>query len=360
MKFIFAFIIFFFFSCVFAQERPQFVPFKFEGKLGILNVSGTELVSPDTFINGPGNYDVVGDFQSYIVAKNKGEDEVIDAYSGKEQFSGYLDRACGRLRIKNDSYYHFELNGNSVLLRPGSSPIRLATHYKKIEPNLDAWDNESVNGKQYLWALKTDETYDVLAPDNHFIPVNSLPSFDSFDLIYRINENAPMTQIGFVLGSKSAIQRTFGQKYGIPESNHVVDIYNTDFNKLGTVAYERDAIAQLLNQEIELRGSMMPPPSMSNQIITPQNKAIVLNDEFSLIPTKDDQTQLVLVNTQQGNVPVLGNDHFDYRYISTPKSLKALLQIRHAETGTFFYFDFNGLYFPKGIPLIPKNYRKWE
>lgn len=360
MKFIFAFSIFLFFSCAFAQEHPQFIPFKSEGKLGLLKISETELVPPDAFVDGPGNYDVVGDFQSYIIAKNEGEDEVIDARSGKAQFVGHLDRTCGLLKINKDSYYHFEVNGSSILLNSASSPIQLTHSYKKIEPNQDAWDNESVDGKQYLWALKEDETYAVLDANNSFVPINSLPKFESFDLIYRINENAPLTLIGFVLGSKTAIQRTFGQKYGIPESSHTVEVYNTSFKKIGSTVYKREAIAKLFNQKIELRGSMMPPPSMANQILIPHNKAIVLNNEFSLIPATDDPGQLVLVNTQQGNAPVLGNDHFDYRYISTSQNLKALLQIRHAKTGTFFYFDFNGLYFPKGLPLIPKNYRKWK
>ena len=360
MRFIFAFTIFFIFLRVSAQERPRLIPFRSEGKLGLLNVSATELIPPDTLMESTGHYDVVGDFHSYVIAKNSEEDEVIDAHSGKEQFVGHLDRTCGRLRINKDSYYHFEIDGNSALLKPGNPPMLLAKHYKKIEPNHDAWDNESIDGKQYLWALKVDETYDVLAPDNNFTPVNSLPEFESFDLIYQINENAPMSLAGFVLGSNTAIQRSFGQKYGIPESTLTVEVYNTNFKKLGSSAYKREAVAKLVNKEIELRGSMMPPPNMVNQILIPQNKAIVLNNEFSLIPAKEDQTQLVLVNSQQGNTPVLGNDHFDYRYISTSKNLKALLQIRHPETETFFYFDFDGLYFPKGVPLIPKNYMKWN
>ncbi|WP_286862383.1 MULTISPECIES: hypothetical protein [Sphingobacterium] len=360
MKFIFTFSIFLFFCCAYAQEHSQFVPFKFEGKLGLLNVSGTELIPPDAFVDGPGNYDVVGDFQSYIIAKNEGEDKVIDARSGEEQFVGRLDRTCGLLRINKDSYYHFKVNGNSVLLNSAGSPIQLTTSYKKIEPNHDSWDNGSVDDKQYLWALKEDETYDVLAANDGFTPVNSLPKFESFDLVYGLNVNAPLTLIGFVLGSKTAIQRTFGQKYGIPESSYTIEVYNTSFKKLGTTVYEHEAIAKLFNQKIELRGSMIPPPGMANQILIPQNRTIVLNNEFSLIPATDDPGQLVLVNTQQGNAPVLGNDHFDYRYISTSKNLEALLQIRHSETGTFFYFDFDGLYFPKGVPLIPKKYRQWN
>lgn len=360
MKFIFTIAIFSILTYVSAQERPKLVPFKSKGRLGLMRISDMVLVYPDSLKDDLNQYDVAGGFQSYIIAKNETEDHVIDAYTGQEQLSGQLDRACGRLRINKDSYYHFEINGNSVLLNPGNPPIHLSTLYDRIEPNHNAWDNESLDGKQYIWALKADETYDVLAVDNNFTPVNTLPKFESFDLVYQINENAPMTLIGFVLGRKTAIQRAFGQKYGIPESSLSVEIYNTNFRRLGIAAYKRDAIAKLFNQEIELRGSMMAPPSLENQLLIPQNKTIVLNNEFSLIPTKEDATKLVLVNTLQGNTPVLGDDHFDYRYISTPQNLKALLQIKHAETGTFFYFDFNGRYFPKGVPLLPKVYREWN
>lgn len=360
MKFIFTCALFFILLCLSAQDRPQLIPFKFDGKLGLMNVSKAELVYPDSLMDGPNRYHVIGDFRSYIISKNEKEDAVVDAHSGQELFSGHFDSACGRLKINKDSYYHFEVDGNSALLKPGSPLIKLTTRYQSIEPNHDAWDNGSLDGKQYIWALKTDETYEVLNANNNFARVNSVPNFESFDLVYRINEDAPITLVGFVLGSKNAIQRAFGQKYGIPESSQLIEVYDIHFKKLGNTAYQNVAIKQLFNHEIELRGSMMPPPNLENQIIIPQNKTIVLNDEFSLIPAKDNQTQLTLVNTQQGNASILGKDHFDYRYISTPQNLKALLQIRHAETGTFFYFDFNGLYFPKGAPLIPKKYRKWN
>ncbi|OOG16093.1 hypothetical protein BWD42_22180 [Sphingobacterium sp. CZ-UAM] len=360
MKFIFTFVVFFMLLAVSAQDRPQLVPFKSDGKLGLMSVSGMELVYPDSLRDGSSRYDVIEDFRSYIIQKNENEDCVIDAYSGQEQLSGHFDQVCGRLKINKDSYYHFDVNGNSVLLKQGSPPIKLTTLYQQIEPNQDGWNNESLDGKQYIWALKTDETYDVLSADNNFDRINSLPNFESFDLVYRINEDAPITLVGFVLGSKNAIQRVFGQKYGIPESDRMVEVYDIHFKKLGTTAYQAVAIKQLFHHEIELQGGMMPPPSLENQIIIPQNKTIVLSNEFSLVPKKDDQTQLILINTQQENTPVLGNSRFDYRYISTPQNLKALLQIRHAETGTFFYFDFNGLYFPKGIPLIPENYQKWN
>jgi len=360
MKFIFTCVLFSIQLLISAQDRPQIIPFKFDGKLGLMDVSTAERVYSEALVDGPNRYYVIGDFCSYIIPKNEKEDAVVDAHSGQEQFSGHFDSACGRLKINRDSYYHFEVDGNSALLKPGNPLIQLTTRYQKIEPNHDAWDNASLDGKQYIWALKTDETYDVLSADNNFTRINSLPNFESFDLVYRINEDAPTTLVGFVLGNKNAIQRTFGQKYGISESSQMVEVYDIHFKKLGNTAYQNVAIKKLFNHEIELRGSMMPPPNLENQIITPQDKTIILNDEFSLIPAKDDQTQLVLVDTRQANAPVLGNDHFDYRYISTHQGLKALLQIRHAETGTFFYFDFNGLYFPKGVPLIPKNYRKWN
>jgi len=139
-----------------------------------------------------------------------------------------------------------------------------------------------------------------------------------------------------------------------------VAVYNSAFQLLGSAPYNPDSIGALFKKEVQLRGGMIAPPEMTNQPIYPRgNQPIVLNNEFSLIPSKDNK-QLILVNTKKQNRPVLGNGPFDYRYISTSKNLKALLQVRHRASGAIFYFDFDGTFFPKGVPLIPASLRTWE
>ncbi|WP_282637836.1 hypothetical protein [Sphingobacterium thalpophilum] len=358
MKFIFTLLILSILQQLAAQDYPQVVPFKFNGELKFMDIRTTEEISPETW-NGEGGYYVGGDFKSYIVNNTESRASVIDARTGKEILSGRPDNACGELNINKHSYYHFESDDYSLLLADGITTIPLNRHYTKIEPNSNSWDNGSPEGQQYVWALKDDGTYDVLNANSNFTKLSPLPIFDSFDLIYEIHENEPMTLIGFALGNKAAIRRDFAQQYNIPESAEFVDIYDIDFNNIGKAAYQQEAIGELLQKNIQLRGSLMAPPSMRQQVIVPGNTIIILNDEFSLVPAAD-HTELILVNTKEGNSPVLGKAHFDYRYISTSQNLKALLQIRHAESGSFFYFDFNGLYFPRGIPLIPQQYRQWE
>ncbi|MEZ0453886.1 hypothetical protein ABTW24_20005 [Sphingobacterium thalpophilum] len=358
MKFIVTFILLVILQQLAAQEYPRLVPFKSDGELKLMDISTAEVVSPETW-NNTGAYYVGGDFKSYIVSNTENKATVIDARTGKEILFGRLDNACGELNINNHRYYHFESEGSSILLADGTTTISLNRQYSKIEPNSNSWDNGSPEGQQYVWALKDDGTYDVLNANSNFTKLSPLPIFDSFDLIYEIHENEPMTLIGFALGNKAAIRRDFAQQYHIPESAEFVDIYDIDFNNIGKAAYQQEAIGELLQKNIQLRGSLIAPPSMRQQVIVPGNTMITLNDEFSLIPTAD-HTELILVNTKQGNTPVLGKTHFDYRYISTSQDLKALLQIRHAESGSLFYFDFNGLYFPRGTPLIPEQFRQWE
>lgn len=359
MKYFFSFYAFFLFVAMHAQHHPQYVPFKFGGETGIMNISGAEYKEPG-YLNDFGNYYVAGDFQTYIINKNEDSDFVMNALSGKEILSGKLDTDCGPLKIGNDNYYHFKLEGSSALFAAGKHVIMLNGSYLKIEPNAHSWDNEFLNDKQFIWALKNDNTYDILDVNRNFSPVESLPSFKSFDLIFRTNKDAPPTLIGFALGEDTAIQREFGQQYGIPQSDKTVELYDLNFKKIGDSPYRQASVSRLFKTEIQFRGGMMEPPSLKNQIIRSDQKTVVLNQEFSLIPSDNQPGQLILVNTQKNSTPVLGNDKFDYRYISTSKNLKALLQIRHAQSGSFFYFDFNGTYFPKGIPMIPEKYRQWK
>jgi len=165
---------------------------------------------------------------------------------------------------------------------------------------------------------------------------------------------------GFVLGSWEAIDREFGQMYGIPPSDSAVTVYDIDFKKMGMSAYREKDISALFKEEVQLRGSMVPPPQIIHQAIYSPGRTVVLNDEFSLVPDTADSERLVLVNSKKNNEPVLGDGDFDYRYFSTMGNTKALLQIRHGESGCIFFFDFDGTFFPRGIPMIPKNMMAWR
>lgn len=356
MKFIFSFFAYLFFLNMYAQDKPQYVPFKFNGKTGIMYVSGKEYKEPG-YLNEFENYYLAGDFQSYIIHTEEDSDIVMDATAGKELFTGNMDTDCGQLKVGNNTYYHFRLAERSALLASGKTVINLDKSYLKIEPNSSSWDNENLNDDQFIWALKEDGTYDILDGKKKFAAVKGLPNFESFDLIFRTNNGTPPTLAGFALGKKTAIIRSFGQQYGISQSDEAVEIYDIHLKKIGSVPYREDRIAKLFNTGIQLRGRMIAPPGVKNETIRSNNKIIVLNQEFSLIPEAD---KLVLVNTKKNSLPILGNDKFDYRYISTSKNSKALLQIRHSESGSFFYFDFDGIYFPKGIPMIPEKYQQWK
>ncbi|HMR81516.1 MAG TPA: hypothetical protein PKE30_00180 [Niabella sp.] len=211
-----------------------------------------------------------------------------------------------------------------------------------------------------VWALKEDGTYDILIYEKGFKVMEGIPPFTSYDLVFQISEDGPPAVAGFVTGSRTAIQREFGQLYGIPESEEKVAVYSSAFQLLDQAPYHSDSIGTLFKKKVQLRGGMIAPPAMINQpIYSHGDQPIVLNSDFSLVPGKENK-QLILVNTKEKNRPVLGNGIFDFRYISTSKNLKALLQVKHRSSGAVFYFDFDGTFFPKGVPLIPASLRAWE
>lgn len=340
-------------------QKPRYVPFQYQGEIGITDVDRNVHNRPGTF----GDYHVVGDFESYILRDQSFTqmDFFFNAISGEGegQIYGTLDRACGPLTIGSHSYFHFWVDGASVMVSYGNEPIYLQQDYIQIEPNRQAWGNEYLSDKQVVWALKADYTYDVLQPEQRFSPVENLPDFTSYDLVFGTPEAGVMQLKGFVLGSWEAIDRQIGQLYGIPPSDSVVTVYDINFKKIGTSAYREKDISALMDEEVHLRGSMMPPPQTKHQAIYSSGKTHVLNDEFSLVPDTADGNRLVLVHLQKDNEPVLGEGDFDYRYFSTKNNSKALLQVRHGESGTVFFFDFDGTFFPKGIPMIPKDNMEW-
>lgn len=341
-------------------QKPNYVPFHYQGKTGITHVDGTEFLSPGSF----GNYHlVVGDFKSYIVQDNvfTRNDFFFNASRGEgEVLSGEFDLQAGRLAVGNDTYYHFWMDGISVMYSPAHGVTPLQRAYSRIEPNHQAWANERRQGRQLIWALKSEGGYDILDAEQGFSVIEGLPDFYSYDLLFQSSETEPMKLVGFALGDFETIERNVGQMYGIPESEGKVDVYDIQFKKLGSSAYRAKDISALFDQAVQLRGGMMPPPQMKNQVISPDGNIVILNDEFRLIPDENNSARLILVNSKKNNEPVLGNGDFDYRYFSTSDHLKALLQIRHRESRSIFYFDFDGTFFPRGVPMIPKHRMDWE
>lgn len=111
----------------------------------------------------------------------------------------------------------------------------------------------------------------------------------------------------------------------------------------------------LMGKKVQLRGGMKPPPQLKHQVIISNGYTIVLNAAFSLIPDPKDSARLIVVSSKEKNKPVLDVGNFDYRYFSTSSNLK----IRHAESGSIFYFDFDGIFFPKG-GMIPSHCVDWH
>lgn len=340
-------------------QKPRYVPFQYQGETSIMDVDGNMVVGPRTFNDNH----IVGDFKAYIVRDQRltDQDFFFNAVSGKglDKVAGTMDRACGALAVGDRTFYHFWVDGESVMVSYESDPVFLPKRYLKIEPNQRAWDNENLSKKHFVWALNEDYTYDVLLPEHRFKAVENLPDFTSYDLVFGSSATGGINLIGFLLGSWEAIDRKYGQMYGIPPSDSLVTVYNVDFEKLGTSAYRDKDISALFKKEVQLRGGMIPPPQIMHQLINPAGATVVLNDEFSLIPDTANNERLVLVNTQKNNELVLGVGNFDYRYFSTSGNTKALLQIRHSESGSIFFFDFDGTFFPKGIPMIPKDKMQW-
>ncbi|GAB3023838.1 hypothetical protein GCM10027051_30530 [Niabella terrae] len=358
MKIILSILVLFVAYSVLAQ-KPRFVPFQYQNEIGIMDVEGNEFVGTGVF----GDYMVVGDFQAYIVRDQvlTNKDFFFNALSGTGMgdIDGTLDRACGALAVGDLTYYHFWMDGTSVMASYGKESIFLPKRYLKIEPNIQAWDNENLSEKHFVWALNEDDSYDLLLPEQGFKVVRNLPDFTSYDIVFSSSKAGAMKLRGFVLGSRQTIKRDFGQMYEIPPSDGSVTVFDTEFKKLGTSAYRKNDISALFKEEVQLRGSILPPPQLANRVIYATGKTVILNDEFSLVPDTADKDRLVLVRSKKNNESVLGPGDFDYRYFSTRGNPKALLQIRHLESGSIFFFDFDGTFFPRGVPMIPKSKMAW-
>ena len=345
------------------MQKPNFVPFWLDGQMHILDVHSGEVFT------GLGVFDarceVVGNFEAYILYGSTlfDGDIFFDAQRGKPTFSGYLDQSAGALHMEAHTYYHFTGSAGSTLVSLHHEPIHLAERYFQIDPNDMIWSNEQLTRRPPLWAKKFDGTYDVLQPDTTFAPVPGLPKFTSYDVVFSASGDQPMTPIGYVVGSADVIDRSYDivpQLYGIPESDGQVQVYDLNFRNLGASAYCAADIGLLFGKDVALRGGMVPPPEMRNWVIQPNGTTVVLNDRFSLVPNPDNIHRLILVDSDKDNEPVLGKGDFDYRYVSTPANLQALLQVRHAASGDMFYFDFDGTYFPKGVPMIPEGMMVWK
>jgi len=342
-------------------QRPNYVPFQYQGKTGIMQSDGKEFLSPGSFGD---SYLVVDDFKSYIVTDNliTGRDFVFNAISGKgeKQAEGQFDARAERLSVSGINYYHFSNEGVSILYSATAAIIELTCSYLHIEPNNQVWANERNAVGHLLWALKADGRYDILDAKNNFSAVKGLPDMYSYDLIFESSEKHPAEVIGFVFGDQQAIRRDVGQNYDIPQSDGLVEVYDINFKRLGTSAYRSDNLAKLFGKPVLLRGGMKAPPQLRHEVIVPNGTVVVLNDEFSLIPNERDKRRMVLVNSRESNKSILGPGDFDYRYFSTADNLRAMLQIRHGKSGSIFYFDFDGNFFPKGLPMIPKQRMDWK
>lgn len=348
---------------VITVQKRHYVPFWSDGQMDILDANSREMFTGLRVFDP--RCEVVGNFEAYILYGSAlfDGDIFFDAKSGRPTFAGHLDQSAGALHTGADTYYHFTDAAGSTLVSLYHEPVHLPERYFRIDPNDGTWSNEQLMGQPLLWAMKPDGTYDVLQPDKAFAPVAGLPEFTSYDVVFAASGDGPMAPIGFVLGNVDVIDRgddDVPQLYGVPESGGQVAVYDLAFHRLGTSVYRATEIGQLFDRKVQLRGGMVPPPEMRNWVIQPGGTTVVLNDRFSLVPDPDDSGRLILVDTEKDNEPVLGNDDFDYRYISTPASLKALLQVRHRASGDMFYFDFDGTYFPQGVPMIPEKRMVWK
>jgi len=140
-----------------SQQRPNYVPFYFNGKAGFMDTTGNILKDPGLYT---GVFLVVGDFKKYIGSEEGiSTDFLIDAVSGHNTYIGTLDKDCGALKIDSITWYHFNVEGISQMLaadRERPAKLFLQKNYDKIEPGTNAWSNEYLSHPRLIWALKED------------------------------------------------------------------------------------------------------------------------------------------------------------------------------------------------------------
>src|SRR5690606_6801856 len=76
-------------------QKPRYVPFQYQGEVGIMDINRNIFVGPGTF----SDYHVVGDFKAYILRDQliTNSDFFFNAVSGQgeDNIDGRMDRACG-------------------------------------------------------------------------------------------------------------------------------------------------------------------------------------------------------------------------------------------------------------------------
>lgn len=342
-----------------AQQRPVFVPFKVERQTGLMDTSGKVIKAPGAILD----YYVVGNFQYYILKKDRvtNTDMLMNAVTGRKQYVGEFDVGSGVLRIGNNNWYHFVKNEQSFLVDPvAEKTIALNKGYVSFTSMENAWDNEAVNGKQYLFGINPEETYEILDAANDFKPVAGLPVIENYDVVLAGNGKEAAKIVGYVFGNEDTILREKKELYNVPESDGTVLVYDVEFKKLGKVPYKAKEIGKLFKKDVFLRGAMMAPPQIKDRRIGNLNgKVEQLNMEYRIVKRMNKVGEKTLVLERNGE-PVFKNGKFDFRYIGMPGLPHTILQMRNAASSSFFYFDYNGVLFPKGVPMIPREYRSWE
>ncbi|MBZ4189029.1 hypothetical protein [Niabella beijingensis] len=341
-----------------AQQRPVYVPFKYNNKTGLMDTTGTLIREPG-FAAG---YYVAGDFKAYIfIMPEEEHDMVMDAVTAAEKNYGKLDEETGALEDGRARWYHFWKEGRSRLVNiEADHVIELPVVYRKFDATEGRWDNELQKSKGFVFGLKEDNTYELLDAGRGFEKVSTLPPFESYDMVLQTDDSISLLT-GYVTGTADVINRRENGIYGISSSPGQVAIYNADFKKLGTAAYNPEAIGMIFGKEVLLRGMMPAPPAVKNRVIRQVHQGREkLNETFSVFERKnpaDSELRLLSLEqtTSNGHRPVF-RKRMDYRYIGIPGAKNALLQVRDAGSGSFFYFDYNGVFFPKGTPMIPAPY----
>ena len=295
-----------------SKSRPFLVPFRVDGKWGLMDTLGQEVKAP-----GFCKSIIIRENFSYYVITDSSETPhywIMSPQSGKRIDLGELKSPGPALKIGDNWFYHFEKGNKSVLASPlTQESFTLDGRYRRIQ-SAELYDLKGKHKKSYLFA------YD----DNNIGTGDGQAQIFDFQL----------DKIGEMPVSDSALTTAFGVEAGLNSSMLVVLAAAGGITRNGSA--KDDNIK--LNQEFAIKRLDKP----------------LSYDAFRRV--------YYLIQKQRGQSykELVSDEIARFDWVSYRGEKLITIWFQRGDNHLKAYFDYNGVIFPKNKLMVPSKYYKGE
>ncbi|QEC53144.1 hypothetical protein EDD80_104114 [Anseongella ginsenosidimutans] len=347
-----------------ANERPFLVPFRVEGKWGMMDTLGNEVKAPG-FCK---HIDVRDDFSYYVITGLSDTPAcwLMDSRTGDRINLGVLRSAAPLLEIDNTLFYQFEKDNKIVIASPNSrKKYVLDARYREISA-FRIYDREGEREALFLVAYDKDSTGSILSASGNFKKVKQVPPFRRMELVSRIAaEDDPRASfpVGFAVETLNQ-----GTENGTNWNARLFDFRLVD---MGTVPVTDSALTVMFGITMVTQDNALVRISPGGGIIKnglDGDQSIKLNQEFAIKWThKKTVTSAFnyvyyLVHKQANNNlrELVSNKDARFDWVSDRGEKLISIWFKEGENRFKAYFDYNGAALPKHKLMIPAKYYKGE